>query len=194
MVQKTFVDMYGDAGGPAIPTIKNLVVKNNHVFFSPQNTSDVCAIIRNSTVTTANILLSGSTIKENNYERNSTGQIKYYDNVDPRNASEIEGVKTYSFYITDDSVASVNLGNINVNYARVGVDCTGANGLLRVTQGVTTTNTWGTLTNVTATSGVLTGTTGTDTTLNLSLQDGTLYVENRLGSTQRILVTVFAVI
>jgi hypothetical protein len=195
MVQDRFIELYGETGGAAIPTIKDLIVKNNHVLFSPQGSSDPAYFIKNSDVTTSNILISGSVVKNNSWERASgTGKILEYYGVDPRTGSEVEGSKSYSFYLSTDTASSIFLGDNNVTYVRVGVDCAGANGLVRVTQGATTTNAWGTPVNIACASGVLSGTTGTTGTLNLSVQDGMLYVENRLGSTQRILLTVFTII
>ncbi|WP_404351688.1 hypothetical protein LG311_10310 [Sutcliffiella horikoshii] len=193
MVQDTFVELYGAVGGGAIPTVKNLIVKNNQVVFSPQFSTDTAVLIKNNTVDSASVLISGSTIKDNEFERLGGGSIKYYDRVDPRDASEIESSKSYSFYLADDRVSTVTLGNGNINYVRLGLDCAGANGLIRVTQGTTALNQWSTPVNLAASTGVLTGTTGSDGTMNLSLQDGILYVENRLGNTQRIIITVFGV-
>jgi hypothetical protein len=47
-------------------------------------------------------------------------------------------------------------------------------------------------TDVTATAAALTGTTGTDGKVTLGVQAGVLYVENRLGSTQTVCVSVLA--
>jgi hypothetical protein len=47
-------------------------------------------------------------------------------------------------------------------------------------------------TNVNATTGVLNGTTGTDTKLTVSVDNGFIYVENRLGTSQRVNVVVLA--
>ncbi|WP_234838752.1 hypothetical protein [Sinorhizobium medicae] len=44
--------------------------------------------------------------------------------------------------------------------------------------------------NVVAVTTALTGTTGTDGNITLGVQDGVLYVENRVGSSQNISLTV----
>jgi hypothetical protein len=199
MVQDTFLELYGETGGNAIPTVRDLIVKNNHCYFSPQSGSDTASFIKNATVVNSTILLSGSVIKDNTWKRlNGSGNILEYNKVDPRQGTEIEGIKSYSMFLATDTVGSILLGNSNTLYARVIVDAGsssgGASGMLRVGQGNSSTNEFGQLTNVATVSSIPTGTTGATNKINLALKDGVLYVENRIGSTQRIVITVLAVI
>jgi hypothetical protein len=155
----------------------------------------VAYFISNATVNNASILMSGSTFKGNSWKRTSgSGAVLMFNKVDPRQASEVEGPRAYSFYMTDDTVSSVLLGNSNMFYARMIVDAGGSTGgafgCVRIGQGYATTNDIGTSNNIGGVAGVPTGTSGTDGKLNLAVQDGILYVENRLGSTQRVMVTV----
>lgn len=195
MVQDTFIEFYGEAADPTVPTLKNYTIKDNTVYFSPYVGGDPAYFINNKTVNNASILMSGSVFRNNSWKRTSgSGPVYMFGKVDPRQASEVDGPKAYSFYMTDDSVSSIYLGNSNLFYARMIVDAGGSSGgaygCVRVGQGYTTTNDIGTSNNIAGVAGVPTGTTGTDGKLNLAVQDGVLYVENRLGSTQRIMVTV----
>ncbi|MEM4995033.1 glycosyl hydrolase family 28-related protein [Priestia sp. SB1] len=199
MIQDRFIEFYGETGGSTIPTLKNFTVRNNNVMFSPYGTTDVAYFLKNSTVANSSILMSGSIIKGNTWKRTSgSGSVYQFGNVDPRTATEVDSPRTYAFYLTTDTVSSVNIGSSNMSYARIMVDAGGstgvAYGLVRVTQGYTTTNEVGTLNNISCIDIVPTGTTGTSGKINLALKDGILYVENRIGSTQRILLTVFAAI
>lgn len=195
MVQDTFLEFYGEAADATVPTLKNYTIKDNTVYFAPYTSTEPAFFISNTTVNNASILMSGSTFTGNTWKRTSgSGPVYMFNKVDPRQASQVEGPKAYSFYMTDDTVSSVLLGNSNMLYARMIVDAGGstggAYGCVRIGQGYSTTNDIGTSNNIAGVAGVPTGTTGTDGKLNLAVQDGILYVENRLGSTQRIMVTV----
>lgn len=195
MVQDTFIEFYGEAADAVVPTLKNYTVKDNTVYFAPYGSTDPAYFISNTTVNNASILMSGSTFMGNSWKRTSgSGPVYMFNKVDPRQASQVDGPKAFSFYMTDDTVSSVLLGNSNLFYARMIVDAGGSSGgaygCVRVGQGYSTTNDIGTSNNIGGVASVPTGTTGTDGKLNLAVQDGILYVENRLGSTQRVMVTV----
>jgi hypothetical protein len=198
MVQATFLEFYGEAADAVVPTLKNYTVKDNTVYFAPYGSTDPAYFISNTTVNNASILMSGSTFMGNSWKRTSgSGSVYMFNKVDPRQATQVDSPKAYSFYMTDDTVSSVLLGNSNMFYARLIVDAGGSSGgaygCVRVGQGYSTTNDIGTSNNIGAVAGVPTGTSGTDGKLNLAVQDGILYVENRLGSTQRVMVTVMNV-
>ncbi|AMB18667.1 tail spike protein [Bacillus phage Eldridge] len=195
MVQDTFIEFYGEAADAVVPTLKNFTIKDNTVYFAPYASTDPAYFVNNATVNNASILMSGSVFRNNSWKRTSgSGPVYVFGKVDPRQASEVDGPKAFSFYMTDDSVSSILLGNSNMFYARMIVDAGGSSGgaygCVRIGQGYSTTNDIGTSNNIAGVASVPTGTTGTDGKLNLAVQDGVLYVENRLGSTQRIMITV----
>jgi hypothetical protein len=192
MVQDRFISFSGDSTVTTAPVQKNFIVKNNHVMFAPQISANACWFVKNDSYITT-IMLSGSTFSGNTYERMAgTGDVVYMDaGIDLRDASIAESPKTYSFYLNDDTASSVWIGAIKTNWIRVIVDTNSVSGSVRVTNGTTSSLPIGTPSaSLEVNSIVLTGTTGTDTKISLSYVNGKLYVENRFGAAQRIMITV----
>jgi hypothetical protein len=192
MVQDRFISFSGDSTVTTVPVQKNFIIKNNHVMFSPQISANACWFMKNDSYVTT-IMLSGSTVTGNTYERMAgSGDVVYMDaGIDLRDASVAESPKTFSFFLNNDTASSVWIGAIKTNWIRVIVDTNSVYGSVRVTNGTTSSIPIGTPSaNLVTSSVALTGTTGTAGNITLSYVNGKLYVENRFGASQRIMITV----
>jgi hypothetical protein len=191
MIRDSFLSLSGDSTVTTVVNQKNFIVKNNHAMFNPQLSASDCYFVKNDSYVTT-IMLSGSTFRGNTYERVAgTGNLYYLYGCDLRTASETENPRTFSFFLSDDTASSILLGNNTTNWARVTLDSNAVYGSVRVTNGTNSSLPIGTpSTALEVNSVALLGTTGTDGKISLSLVNGKLYVENRYGSSQRIMITV----
>lgn len=193
MVSESFIELYASNDVTTVNGINNFIVKGNHVIFTPQYTSGHCAFIKKTmNGVPFNIIMSESTFKDNTFKRSDgVGNMYYFDGVDPRNRAQIDSPKTYSFYMPDDTAEYVHVGGNQSLYMVVMVTCSGGGAILRLSKNITGEVVMGYNNNCAGQGVALTGTTGVDGKLSLAYtDDGKLYVENRLGSTQRIAVTV----
>jgi hypothetical protein len=192
MVQDRFISLSGTSDVTTAPVQKNFIVKNNHAMFSPQISANACWFVKNDSYIPT-IMFSGSTFTGNTYERMAgSGDVVYIDTgVDLRDATLVESPKTYSFFLNDDTASSIWIGAIKTNWIRVIVDSNSVYGSVRVSNGTISSIPIGTpSTSLEVNSVVLSGTTGTDGKISLSFVNGKLYVENRFGAAQRIMITV----
>lgn len=192
MVENTFIVLYAPDTITSIGNQNNMIIKNNYVNFTPQYTSGDCSFIRKDAPGVGTILLSESVFINNIIKRtDGVGTFKYFNGVDIRHGSQIEGPKSYSFYMSTDTADYVWMGGELSPYCVVLVTCAGATGMIRLSRGVAGGTSFGTLVNVEGAGVALTGTTGTAGKLSVSFtSDGKIHIENRLGSTQRIGLTV----
>jgi hypothetical protein len=194
MVQDAFITLYAPLSETSIPNQTNWVVEDNHVIFTPAFSSGNASFVRKDANNVGSVLLSGSIFKGNTHKRTNdsgTGYFKFYDGVDIRHKSQTQGGSTYTFYMNDDTSESIYFGGELSPYAVVLVTCAGATGMLKLSRGLAGGTSIGTLVNVAGQGVALAGTTGTDGMLNVAFtSDGRLHVENRLGSTQRVLITL----
>lgn len=170
----------------------NMIVRNNRISMFPQSSATECVLFNNAFATLATP--SGWLLDGNKVTRESgAARIRTFNNIDLRSISsrQVFG-EVFSVNMLDDTVVVIPVPEATT-YARVSIDATSASGggLVGVRQGTATlvTNN-GAPASMVGFNGVLTGVNGTDGSINVSLQDGFLYVSNRLGSTQRILVSI----
>lgn len=175
-----------------VSVVNNLVARNNKVRFNPTASATEVYFVYNEDVSST--IVTGWRLEDNDISRtNGTGQVHILKNIDFRATSNALDVgKTYTMFLADDTATSIPVPSTDIIGAvRVIVDAQGtAYGCVNVTSGSTTTNAIGTPASILCASGVLAGTTGTDGNLNLSLSAGNLYVENRLGLTRRIVLSI----
>lgn len=170
----------------------NVTIRNNRVRFATSTGSTQVYLANNTDAALG--VPSGWLLDGNDLARQGgTGRINTLGNLDLRDQNSSFNIqRSYSLFLSDDTATSVAIPMAStVNAVRVIVDAQGsAEGCVQVTQGSTAQDAIGTPANLLNATGVLAGTTGTDANLNLSLQDGKLYVENRLGLTRRVLLTI----
>lgn len=114
--------------------------------------------------------------------------------ISPQALPNVNSVFAYFFTIADDSVATIDLHrSVFTGAVHVTAGST-RHGIFTIRAASTPTVSANRITdaNTVATAAVLTGTTGTDGNLTLGVQSGILYIENRLGSSQSVGVTVMA--
>lgn len=187
-VQDRFISL--DSG--AVPA--NLTVKNNRVRFQTISSTLPCYLVYNEGTST---VFSTWSLLDNDYQRTggaTTGRVSMLGNLESRNYLTVyQHTRTHVLFLADDEAVSIPVPETGtLNQVRVIIDSTsgGAYGNVAVVAGSTSQYAIGTPVNISNFTTALTGTTGTDTDLNLSLVDGLLYVENRLGASRRVLLTI----
>ncbi|GEC33565.1 hypothetical protein N181_25245 [Sinorhizobium fredii USDA 205] len=114
--------------------------------------------------------------------------------ISPQALPNVNSAFSYFFTIADDSVATIDLRRSVFSGAVHLTAGSARHGIFTIRAASTPTVSANRVTdaNTVATAAVLTGTTGTDGNLTLGVQSGVLYIENRLGSSQSVSVTVMA--
>lgn len=198
-VKRSLVSIYGNVGNGIIPVIQNVKVMDNDVVFRPFTNSDASALIKNDNPDNDSsnpvVLGKGTRVTGNSiYKPDYDGATYWYDGVVLRNGAINQEAKTYSFNIANDSVQAVVVGNRMDNAIRIVLDTNEGYAMLKVKEGSSTSYTIGTASKVvTSATFPLTGTTGSADAVTVSLNDGVLHVNNRLGQTEKVHVTVMNV-
>lgn len=189
-VNRTFLYLY--TTGPGV-VYNNVSVRNNRVRFIPPLVGSNCYLVENRDATTSEAM-AGWSIVNNDYQMTGGARLYELGSLLPGGGESVFGpTRTYRLTLADDTATFVRLPELGVlNIARVMVDNGGAvYGCVRVAQNSATTAEFGTFSNVNnVAAGPLTGTTGVDGRLNLNINAGRLFVENRMGSTMTFLVTI----
>ena len=197
-VKRALLSIYGKAGNGILGTIQNVKVMNNDVVFRPFNNSDTSALIKNDNpdndASNPIVLGKGTRVNGNAiYKPDYDGATYWYDGVVLRYGAQNQEAKTYSFNIANDAVQAVVIGNRMDNAIRVVVDSNEGYAMLKVKEGSATAYSLGGSQVSTTSTFPLTGTSGVADAITLSLSDGVLHVNNRLGQTERIHITVMNV-
>ena len=189
-VQEAFLMFYTTAAGAVF---NNVSIRNNRVRFFPKNSTTDCYLANNlfgSTEPMQGWSIGGNDLRMTGGRRlYNLGGISLADNTSIQSHQ-----RSYRLTIGDDGVATVPLPEVGPgNFCRIIIDDgNSVYGCVRVAQLSTTMAPLGTpsLIGCASTSTGLTGTTGTDGQVNVALANGKLYVENRLGASTTLLVTV----
>jgi hypothetical protein len=172
----------------------NVILKNNHVIVRPEVgfTSPIGYLGHTETATGSNSgPRSGWKVSDNTFKRPSgvTNTIKDFVNITLSSDYEAALTKTYRLTIADNAKEVIDLP-FAASRARIALDCAGsASGCFQVASGTTESREWGTLTNIGIVSSIF-NPMGADGLVNVGLSNNQLHVENRLGSTKTINVTV----
>ena len=173
----------------------NAIIKDNHVRIRPEVgfSGNIGYIAHTESVSGSNSgARTGWIVAGNSFKRDSgvTNIIRDYVNFTLANDLEQEVATTHKVVLADDTAVALDAPFANTS-ARLMVDCQGyASGCVQVVQGVNESRAWGTVTNLATWNAALSGTTGSDGSINVSLADNKVYVENRSGASRTILVTI----
>ena len=173
----------------------NVLLKNNHVTIRPEVgfTGNIGYLGHTEANSGSNSgPRSGWVIEGNTFKKASgvTNIVKDFVNITLANDVEYAQTQTHVVTLADDTATSFPVGFANTS-ARIALDCQGyASGCLQVVQGLNESRPWGTPTNLATWNAVLTGTTGSDGTISISLANNNVYIENRSGASRKIVLTV----
>lgn len=193
-INEDFFAFTGGSGTGIIPSQANVDVSDNKVTFMPASTATICSVIKNASPDNTSsypiTLATGSKVSGNNFRRvGVTGNTFVFNGVQVRSGSISHSPQTYSFSIANDSIQQVIIGNKEDNAIRLMVDTNEGYALIKVKESSATNYLIGG-SKVTTVATALTGTSGSADSLNFNLSGGVLTIENRLGQTEKVHITV----
>lgn len=194
-LNKAFFLFTGGSASPVIPTQGNVVIEDNNMMFIQDSAANPVAVVMTDNPAnlggTPVVLGPGCSVQNNRFRRFTGGSAYLYSSVQIRNGGASFAPVTHSLTMANNTVQSINLGNKEINAVRVMVDTNEGHALIKVKEGSTVSQVVGS-TNKVYTTNVfpLQTTTGLDDGVTLSLSDGVLMVNNRLGQTEQVQITV----
>lgn len=194
-LNKAFFLFTGGSSSPVIPTQGNVVIEDNNMMFIQDSAAVPVAVVMTdnpaNTGGTPVVLGPGCSVMNNRFRRFTGGSAYLYSSVQVRNGGSSFSPVTHSFSMANNTVQSINLGNKEVNAVRLMVDTNEGHALIKVKELSTVSQVVGTTNKILTTNTFpLLATTGQDDALTLSLSDGVLMINNRLGQTEQVQITV----